>query len=61
MTKAAKKALDARFAQEMAETASDMHVLGVIDDATYKATMHDLNRVQPTGDAANGSDPATSE
>lgn len=44
MTKEAKQAFDARFAQEMAETADGMRRVGVINEATHKLTMRDLNR-----------------
>ena len=39
-----KAELDARFAQEIAETLEGMHASGVMDAATYKLTMRDLNR-----------------
>jgi len=44
MTKKAKAETDARFTQEMAEAAEGMRACGVMDDATYKLTMRDLNR-----------------
>jgi putative transcriptional regulator len=34
----------ARFADEMAESFGDLHSLGMIDEATYKRTLRDLNR-----------------
>jgi putative transcriptional regulator len=35
----------ARFAGEMAESFDDLRQLGLIDDATHKRTLRDLNRV----------------
>ena len=39
-----KTELDARFAREMAESFGDLRALGMIDEATYKRTLRDLNR-----------------
>ena len=39
-----KAELNARFRQEMTETVEGMHAVGIVDDATYKLTMRDLNR-----------------
>ena len=44
MTKETKQAFDDRFTREMTETAQGMRKVGVIDDATYKLTMRELNR-----------------
>jgi putative transcriptional regulator len=33
-----------RFADEMAESFGDLHALGLIDEATYKRTLRDLDR-----------------
>jgi putative transcriptional regulator len=48
MTKETKEAFDERFVREMSENAADMLAVGVIDDATYKMTMRDLNRMTAT-------------
>jgi hypothetical protein len=45
MTKETKQAFDDRFTREMTETASGMHEVGVMDDASYKMTMCDLRAV----------------
>ncbi len=47
MTSMAKKKLDDRFTREMREAAEGMRSLGVMDEATYKLTMRDLNRAAP--------------
>ncbi len=47
MTSRAKKKLDDRFTREMSEAAAGMRSLGVMDEATYKLTMRDLNRAAP--------------
>ena len=47
MTSRAKKKLDDRFTREMSEAAEGMRSLGVMDEATYKLTMRDLNRAAP--------------
>ena len=47
MTKETKQAFDDRFTREMTETAEGMRKVGVIDDATYKLTMRELNRAAP--------------
>ncbi len=39
-----KAELDARFTREMAECFADLRALGMIDEATYKRTLRDLNR-----------------
>ena len=44
MTKETRQALDDRFTREMTETGEGMRKVGVIDDATYKLTMRELNR-----------------
>jgi hypothetical protein len=44
MTKETKEAFDDRFAREMSETAGGMRKLGLMDDATHKRTMRELNR-----------------
>jgi len=43
-TKEPKEAFDARFAREMSETAEGMRKLGLMDDATHKLTLRELNR-----------------
>jgi len=47
MTKETKQAFDGRFTREMTETADGMRKVGVMDDATYKLTMRELNRAAP--------------
>jgi len=47
MTKETKQAFDGRFTREMTETAEGMRKVGVMDDATYKLTMRELNRAAP--------------
>ena len=47
MTKETKQAFDDRFAREMTEAAEGMRRVGVMDDATFKLTMRDLNRAAP--------------
>jgi putative transcriptional regulator len=47
MTKETKQAFDDRFARELTEAAQGMCKVGVMDDATYKLTMRDLNRAAP--------------
>jgi putative transcriptional regulator len=47
MTKETKPAFDVRFVREMTETAEGMRRVGVMDDATHKLTMRELNRAAP--------------
>jgi putative transcriptional regulator len=43
-TKKTAAAEKSRFAAEMAESFEGLHKLGMIDEATYKTTLRDLNR-----------------
>jgi putative transcriptional regulator len=47
MTKETKQAFDDRFRREMTETTEGMRKVGVMDDATYKLTIGELNRAAP--------------
>jgi putative transcriptional regulator len=47
MTKETKQAFDERFGREMAESADGRLRLGVIDAASHKLTMRELNRAEP--------------
>jgi len=45
MTKETKQVFDDRFAREMTEAAEGMRKVGVMDDASHKLTMRELNRI----------------
>ena len=47
MTKETKQAFDDRFTREMTEAAEGMRRVGVMEAATHKLTMRDLNRTAP--------------
>ena len=47
MTKETKQAFDDRFTREMTETAEGMRKVGIMDDATYKLTIREVNRAAP--------------
>jgi len=51
MTKKKEKLAD-RFTREMTETADAMRGLGIMDAATHKLTMRELNRTMPTATVA---------
>jgi len=52
MTKETSNAFDERFEREMAESAAGMLRVGVIDEATHKLTMRELNRAPRESDVA---------
>lgn len=47
MTSETKQAFDDRFTREMTETADGMLKVGLMDDASHKLTMRELNRMAP--------------
>ena len=52
MTKEKKNKLADRFTRELTETANAMRRLGIMDAASYKITMRDLNRTMPAATVA---------